>query len=152
MDTPTFAWKLFELLSPVLLAGIAWLAIEAAQLSAAKTRTEHVSRVLRLVDDAVLVAAREAQQVVVDQLKATSREGNLTPEQRAQAKQTAMDSARSQLGPRGLADIASTFGLDADGVERMLAARIEAAVHRLKQAARTVADPGAAGDAVPFAA
>src|SRR6185503_18511989 len=88
MDTPTFAWKLFDLLSPVLLAGIAWLAIEAAQLSAAQTRTEHVSRVLRLVDDAVLVAAREAQQVVVDQLKATSREGNLTPEQRAQAKQT----------------------------------------------------------------
>jgi hypothetical protein len=152
MDTTTLAWKLFELVMPLVALGLTWLSVKAAQLASAKIKTEHVARVLLLVDEAVLVAAREAQQVLVDQLKATSHDGKLTPEQRAQAKQAAMDSARSQLGPRGLADIASTYGLDADGVERMLATRIEAAVHRLKQAARTVADPGTAGDAVPFAA
>jgi hypothetical protein len=152
MDTPTFAWKLFELLSPILLAGLAWLAMKAGQLFNAKTRTEQVARALLLVDDAVLVAARGVQQVLVDQLKATSREGSLTPEQRAQAKQAAMESARSQLGPQGLADVASTLGLDANGVEQLLGARIEAAVHRLRQAARIAADTGTAGDAVPFAA
>jgi hypothetical protein len=152
METHTFAWRLFELLSPAALAGLTWLAVTAAQLFAARTKTEHVARVLFLVDDVVLAAAREVQQVLIERQKATSRSGDLTPEQSARAKQAALDNARSQLGTRGLADITATFGLDANAVDRMIATRVEAAVHRLRQAARTAADPGTAGDAVPWAA
>jgi hypothetical protein len=152
MDTPTFAWRLFEMLSPAALAVLSWLAVKAAQLLTEKTKSEHVMRVLLLVDDVVLAAAREVQQVLVDRLKAASPDGNLSAEQSTQAKQAALDSAKAQLGPHGLADIATTLGLDGNGVERMLGTRVEAAVHRLKQATRTNGDPGTAGDAVPFAA
>ena len=152
MDTPTFAWRIFELFSPAALAGLTWLAVKAAQLSTAKIKSEHVTRVLLLVDDVGLVAAREIQQVLVDKLKAASPDGNLTPEQGAQAKQAALDSAKAQLGAQGLADVAATFGHDPGGVDRMLGSRIEAAVHQLKRATRVGSDPGTAGDAVPFAA
>jgi hypothetical protein len=152
MDTSTFAWRLFELLSPAALAGLTWLSVKAAQLSAAKIKSEHVTRVLLLIDDVVLAAAREVQQVLVDRLKARNPDGGLTTEQSAQAKQTALDSAKAQLGSQGLADVAATFGYDAGGVDRVLGSRIEAAVHQLKHASRVAPDPGTAGDAVPFAA
>lgn len=152
MDTPTFAWRLFELLSPAALAGLTWLAIKAAKLFTAKIKSEHVTRVLLLVDDVVLAAAREVQQVLVDKLKARNPDGNLTTEQSAQAKRAALDSAKAQLGTQGLADVAITFGYDAGGVDHLLGSRIEAAVHQLKRATRVIPDPGTAGDAVQFAA
>jgi hypothetical protein len=152
MDTNTFAWRLFELVAPLAALGLTWLSIKAAQLAAAKIKTEHLARVLLLVDNVVLSSAREMQQVLVDSLKATSRDGGLTAEQGAEAKQAALDSAKAQLGPHGLADIATTFGLDVHGVDHLLAARIEAAVHRLKSSLRMSTDHGTAGDAVPFAA
>jgi hypothetical protein len=152
MDTNTFAWKLFALVAPFAALGLTWLSVKAAQLVAAKIKTEHVARVLPLVDNVVLAAAREMQQVLVDKLKATSRDGSLTPEQGAEAKQAALDSAKAQLGRHGLTDIASTLGIGAHGVDHLLAARIEAAVHRLKSPSPMNADPGTAGDAVPFAA
>ena len=152
MDTSMFAWRLFEFVAPLAALGLTWWSIRAAQLAAAKTKTEHVARVLLLVDNVVLAAAREAQQVLVDKLKATSRDGNLTTEQGAETKQAALDSARAQLGRHGLADIAATLGLEPEGVDGLLGGRIEAAVHRIKASSRTSADPGTAGDAVPFAA
>jgi hypothetical protein len=152
MDTNMFAWKLFALVAPLAVLGLTWLSIRAAQLAAAKIKTEHVARVLFLVDNVVLTAAREMQQVLVDKLKATSRDGSLTAEQGAEAKQDALDSAKAQLGPHGLADIGTVLGLDPRRVDHMLGARIEAAVHRIKTLSRASTDPGTAGDAVPFAA
>jgi hypothetical protein len=151
MDTNTFAWKLFEFVAPLAALGLAWLSIKVAQLAAAKIKTEHMSRVLILVDNVVLAAAHEVQ-VLVDKLKATSRDGDLTAEQGAEAKQAALDSAKAQLGQHGLADIAATLGLEPAGVDRLLGGRIEAAVHRIKTSSRVSTDPGTAGDAVPFAA
>src|SRR6266566_1230439 len=107
MDTNTFAWKLFALVAPVAALGLSWLSVKAAQLATAKIKSEHVARVLLLIDNVVLAAAREVQQVLVDKLKAASRGGDLTPEQGAEAKQAALDSTKSQLGPHGLADIAT---------------------------------------------
>jgi hypothetical protein len=108
--------------------------------------------VLLLLDNIVLAAAREVQQVLVDKLKAASPDGGLTPEQGTQAKQAALDSAKSQLGAPGLADVATTFRLDRSAVDRLLGTRIEAAVHRIKTSARPASDPGTAGGAAPFAA
>ena len=152
MDTSTFAWKLFQTVSPFVAFALIWWAIKAAQLAAARTKTENVSRVLLLVDEVVLAAAREMQQLLVEKLKATSRDGDLTDEQGAEAKRAALESAKTQLGPHGLADVAATLGHDPRGVDRVLGGRIEAAVHRIKASSRMSTDPGTAGDAVPFAA
>ncbi len=152
MDMNTFAWRLFELVSPLATLSFTWFLVRAAQLAAAKSKTEHLARVLFLVDNVALAVAREVQQVRVDKLKATSRDGDLTAEQRAETQHAALDSAKAQLGPHGLADVATTLGLDPRGLDRLLRARIEAAVHRIKASFGMSADPGTAGDAVPFAA
>jgi hypothetical protein len=152
MDTNAFVWKLFSLVASLAAFGLIWLSVKAAQLAAARIKTEHVARVLFLVDNVVLAATREVQQVLVDKLKATSRDGDLTIEQGAEAKQDALDSAKAQLGPHGLADIGTVLGLDPRRVDHLLGARIEAAVHRIKTSSRVSTDPGTAGDAVPFAA
>ena len=152
MDTNTFAWKLFEFVSPLAVLGLVWWSVKAAQLATAKTKSEHLARVLLLIDNVAVSAAREVQQVLVDKLKAKSRDGALTPEQTIEAKQAALDSANAQLGVHGHADIATTLGLEPAGVDRLLGGRIEAAVHRIKASSGVNTDPGTAGDAVPFAA
>ena len=115
-------------------------------------KNEQLKAVLLRLDDVVLAAVREAQQVLVDKLKAASADGALTPDQRTQAKQAAIDSAKSQLGATGLAEVGKTFGLEAAAVDKLLSTRVEAAVHHLKAQSRITRDPGTAGDAVPFAA
>ena len=152
MDTTTFAWRLFETLSPLAVLVLIWCGWAAAHMFAARTKSEHVTRVLQLLDNVVLAATRQVQQVLVDKLKAASLDGRISAEQGADAKQAAVASVRSQLGPRGVADIAKTLGLEAGDIDGMLGARIEAAVHRLKTSSRVHTDQGTAGDAVPFAA
>jgi len=148
----TTAWNVFELLGPVLLAGLSWLSVKAAQLISVKVKNEQLKAVLLRLDDVILAAVREAQQVLVDKLKATSADGALTPDQRTQAKQAAIDSAKSQLGATGLAEVGKTFGLESAAVDKLLSTRVEATVHRLKAQSRPTLGPGTAGDAVPFAA
>lgn len=151
MDANTIGWKVFQLLSPVLLAGLSWLSVKAAQLISANVKNEYLRGVLVRLDDAVVAAVREVQQVTVDALKAASADGQLTPDERAKVKQAAIDSVKSHLGTKGIGEIASILGLEDGAIDKLLSTRVEAAVHDLKSA-RSSSGPGTAGDAVPFAA
>ena len=148
----TALWISFQIVWPLLLAGIIWVAARYSQLLAIKARNERMQGALLLVDIAAVTAMREVQQVFVDRLKATSGDGTLTPEQRTEAKAAAIASAKAQLGGRGLAELRHAFGFDAAEVEALLATRIEAAVQHGKALRRPSWDTGTAGDAVPFAA
>lgn len=151
MDATSIGWKVFQILSPVLLAGLSWLSVKAAQLISAKVKNEYLKGVLVRLDDAVLVAVREVQQVTVDALKAASADGRLTPDERTKVKQAAIDSIKSHLGTKGIAEVARVLGLEDGAVDKLLSTRVEAAVHDLKSV-RSTSAPGTAGDAVPFAA
>jgi hypothetical protein len=151
VDANTIGWKVFEILSPVLLAGLSWLSVKAAQLISAKVRNEYLRGVLVRLDDAVLAAVREVQQVTVDSLKAASADGQLTADERAKVKQAAIDSIKSHLGTKGIGEVAKVLGLEDGAVDKLLSTRVEAAVHDLKTT-RAASGPGTAGDAVPFAA
>ncbi len=151
MDANTVGWKVFQLLSPVLLAGLSWLSVKAAQLISAKVKNEYLKGVMVRLDDAVFAAVREVQQVTVDSLKAASADGQLTPDERAKVKQAAIDTIKSHLGAKGIAEVANILGLENGAIEKLLSTRVEAAVHDLKSA-RSASGPGTAGDAVPFAA
>jgi hypothetical protein len=151
VDWNELGWKVFQALSPVLLAALTWVAARAAQLIHAKVRGEYLRGVLLRLDDAVMAATREVHQVVVEELKAASTDGRLTPEERARVKARAVETVRSHLGMRGVAELAKVLGLDDGGVEKILSTRVEAAVHDLKRArVNGVADT--AGHALPFAA
>lgn len=151
MDANTIGWKVFEVLSPVLLAGLSWLSVKAAQLITAKVKNEYLRGVLVRLDDAVFAGVREVQQVTVDSLKAASADGQLTPDERAKVKQAAIDSVKAHLGMKGIGEAAKVLGLEDGAIDKLLSTRVEAAVHDLR-ASRSTTGPGTAGDAVPFAA
>jgi hypothetical protein len=144
---------MLEVLSPVLLAALTWLAAKVAQLVHAKVKNECLRGVLVRLDDAVLAAVREVHQVTVEELKAASADGKLTPEERARVKQVAIDAVKSHLGKRGIGELAKVLGLGDGAVDRLLATRVEAAVHDLKRArANHVNGVSAPGAELPFAA
>lgn len=151
MDWNEIGWKVFQALSPLLLAALTWAAAKAAQLINAKVRGEYLRGVLLRLDDAVLAAVREVHQVTVEEFKAASADGRLTPEERARVKAKAIETVRTHLGTRGVAELAKVLGLDDGGLEKVLSTRIEAAVYDLKRA-RANGPPSLAGDALPFAA
>jgi hypothetical protein len=148
---------LFQIFWPLLLAGLVWLAAKCSQLLSVKARNERLMGALLLVDIVAGTATRAVQQVLVDRLKAASGDGTLTPDQRTAVKQAAIDSAKAQLGARGLAELRAVLGFDTAQVEALLAAHIEATVQqaawqRRYGPGRRRWDSGTAGDAVPFAA
>ncbi len=151
MDYGELGLKVFEALSPLLLAALTWVAAKAAQYIAAKVKNEYVRGVLVRLDDAVLAAVREVQQVTVEAIKAGSADGKLTPEERARVKQAAIDSVKSHLGMKGIAELAKILGLEGGAIEKLLSTRVEAAVHDLK-VARMNGVHGTAGEQLPFAA
>jgi hypothetical protein len=153
MDKAELGLKIVEVLSPVLLAALTWLAAKVAQLIHAKVKNEYLRGVLFRLDDAVLAAVREVHQVTVEELKARSTDGKLTPEERARAKQVAIDAVKSHLGKRGVGELAKVLGLDNGGVDKLLSTRVEAAVHDLKRArANHVNGVSGPGAELPFAA
>ncbi len=118
-------------LSPILLAALSWLSLQAAGLIKAKVKHENVRGILMRLDDAVFVAVRQVQQVVVDQLKAASADGTLTPEEGRQVKVATLEAIRSYVGPKGVLEICKILGLGDDELERVLGPRVEAAVFEL---------------------
>jgi hypothetical protein len=151
MDYGELGLKVLQILSPILLAALTWVAAKAAQYIQAKVKNEYLRGVLVRLDDAVLGAVREVQQVTVEALKSGSADGKLTPDERARVKQAAIDSVKSYLGMKGIAELAKILGLESGAVERLLSTRVEAAVHDLK-ATRANGVSGTAGAEVPFAA
>jgi len=118
-------------LSPVLLAALSWLSLQAAGLIQAKVKHENVRGTLLRLDDAVFVAVRQIQQVIVDQLKAASADGTLTADERRQVKVATLEAIRSYMGPKGILEICRILGLKDDELERVVGPRVDAAVFEL---------------------
>jgi hypothetical protein len=121
-----------EALSPVLLAALSWLSLRVAALINAKVKNERLHGILARLDDAVFMAVREVEQVFVSMLKTASEDGVLTADERQQAKDAALQAARSYLGARGLAELGKVLGMQQDDVDRVIAGRVEAAVYNLR--------------------
>jgi hypothetical protein len=153
VDVTDVGLKVLEILSPVLLAALTWVSAKVAQLISAKVKNEYLRGVLGRLDDAVLAAVREVQQVTVDAIKAASADGKLTPEERARVKQVAIDAVKSHLGAKGLAELARILGLEDGAIDKLLSTRVEAAVHDLKVArAKVNGVSGTIGEQLPFPA
>jgi hypothetical protein len=150
MDLSGLVSPVLQLLSPVVLAALTWLAARVNALIRARVQNEYLRGVLLRLDDAVFAAVRELHQVVVEGMKSASADGRLTPEQKLQIKARAIATIKSHLSPRGLKEAAEVFGLRTDMLDQVLSTRVEAAVHDLKRA-RFINGSNPGGDVVPFA-
>lgn len=136
MDSSDIASAVINAISPMLLTACTWVAARLAQWINARVRNEQLRGVLVRLDDAVLGVVREVDQVTVDALKAATIDGKLPPVARESVKQAALAAIKAHLGARGLGEVERVLGLKSDGVDRLLATKIEAAVHDLKSQRR----------------
>jgi hypothetical protein len=120
--------QLLLIVSPVFIAALAWLSMKASNLINANTKNAYLRGVMLRLNDATMTAVREVQQVYVS----TLRSGPLTADQAQKAKGAAVDSLKSHLGAHGLVELSKVLGLDGTAVERLLGAKVEAAVSELK--------------------
>lgn len=140
-----------ETLAPALMAALTWAAAKLAALTRARIDNEYLKGVLLRLDDAVLVAVKELQQTVVSELKAASADGSLDELEQVRVKEAALANVKSYLGPKGLAVLAKILGLSDGSLEKLLSARIEAAVHDIRLAERSLPTAPYAEPALPFA-
>jgi len=105
-----------------------------------KVGNEYVRGVLERAWQEVKAAVAEVAQVYADALKAANKDGKLTDREKAEAKNLAIEVAKSNLGKKGLAALARILGAG-DAVEKWLGNKVEAAVKSLKPATASALPP-----------
>lgn len=128
----TVVARAVEALSPVLLAAFSWLSFQVASYVSARVKNERHRAALHRLDETVVVAVREVEQVLVLSLKSASSDGALTQAERADVKTAAANAVRAYLGAKGWIELGVALGLSELELERLLAARVEAAVYDLR--------------------
>lgn len=124
-------FKALEIFSPVLLAALSWSSIQMARFINARAGSERLRAMLDRLDHAVFIAVREVEQVFVAPLK-NGHANRLSIDDRQSAKQAALSALRAHLGTKGLANLGKVLGLSKQELERVLEARVEAAVYDLR--------------------
>lgn len=146
--------QIYQVLAPVLMAVVTWVAAKLAQLINARVKNEYLRGVLLRLDDAVASVVREINQVTVASIKSSSADGRLTTSASAVIKNAALQTVKAHLGTKGIAELGRVLGLDTSAVDRLIGTRIEATVHDLKAQTRVVngvnTPTEAAADPAPF--
>jgi len=130
MTTNELALRAVELLSPVLLALLSYLAVRATQWFKAKTDNALVGFMLDRVSVAVLESVKEVNATIVAAIREASSDGVITDEEAADIKQDAIDAVKAYLGEKGLKQAKTVLGSDA--LDAMITTKIEAYVHDMK--------------------
>lgn len=131
MKYSDFLYQAFEVLSPIFLLLISWISFEIRRLISQRIKNERVKDFLLYLDDSVFHAVNEIEQILVKQIREANLDGEITKEEKDKIKQTALESVKNHLGPKGIEAIASDLGV-AD-VDKFLSTRIESAVFSLSE-------------------
>ncbi|MHB1844734.1 MAG: hypothetical protein ACYCWW_07865 [Deltaproteobacteria bacterium] len=131
--------RILVLLSPVLLAALAWASARLAQFITAHVKNAYLKNALVRLDDAVFSAVKELEQTLVAEVKASSGDGKLSAADCDRIKRAAMDKVKSYLGMKGIAEIATILGLSPEALDGVIGTRIEAAVHDVRAATAAIA-------------
>ena len=137
------AMKVVEVLAPVLMAALTWAAALLANWLRAKVKNVYLQGLFLRLEDAVLTAVKEANQVMVDALKDASSDGVLTEEEKAAVKAKVIAVVKSHLGVKGLAELAKILGLDDGALTALIGSKIEATVYDIKAREAAIANPPA---------
>lgn len=132
---------IFEILSPILLAGISWLSVKISKYIQAKTNNALLEGILTRLSDAVFTAVAQCEQTIVTELKKARADGVVTAQEYMHIKNMALNSAKQYLGEKGLSELKKILGLDDGGITKLIADKIEAAVLSMKAPGGARANP-----------
>ena len=115
---------------------IAWVAAAVLGLIGkyivSKIENENVRKYVGRALDEVADAVAEVYQTFVNELKAGNADGKLTAEEKVVARKMAIDTAKSNIGTKGLKRLAKVAGIDA--LDEWLGTKVEATVKMAKAA------------------
>lgn len=118
-----------------------------------KTQSSLVDRALTAVSTACHLAVTETWTGYVKSLKAAAEDGELANEEKREARDQAIELAKSYLGAKGIALIVDGLGIESDFLDSFLGASVESALSDLKrheratksvESAKTAAKPSEA--------
>lgn len=96
-----------------------------------KMKNDYWKGVAERATTEVLHAAVEVHQTYVAAIKKGREDGKLTAEEQAEAKRRAIETAKANLGIKGLAGLAKVVG-GAEAADKWLGTRVESTVSALK--------------------
>lgn len=140
---------LYEILIPILVAGLMWLKVRIIGWIKAKTKNETLAGILSRLNESVFEAVKmvnEQMKDLIGKAKDPASPGGtqITLEEAAKLRKAALDYVKAYWGEKGLKELAHVLGFggvlgmgtDEKGLERLIANKIEAAVHDVKAEAR----------------
>ena len=96
-----------------------------------KIKSEKVRLYVGRALDEVYDAVAEVYQVYVAELKEAKADGKLTQEEKDKAKHMAVETAKANIGAKGLARLARVLGIDS--IDQWLESKVEATIARKKE-------------------
>ncbi len=119
---------------PLVLWGIKYFGQKITNLLAdyvqSKTQNESLVNIVKRTDEAAMRIVKSVYMTYVDAIKKNS--GALTDEEKAHAKNLAIDKLKSYLGSAGLEELANIFGYTQEQRDKYLGDQIEASVYDVK--------------------
>lgn len=138
MDYKEIALTALQIVSPVLVAVLTWIAAKLASFISGKVKNEYLRGVLVRLDDAVITAVKDLQQTVVDEIKAANADGKISEAERKRIKDAALANVKSYLGAKGIRVLSEVLGLSANALDGFISSKVEAAVHDLRVTNRAI--------------
>lgn len=116
--------SIVQVMLPVLLGLLGWVGVKVHAWLTTNVKNEKLRGILDRLYEAAATVVKEVEQAVVSKL-----DPNVSPAQNAEtARQAALTSLKTHLGPTGLAELKAILGLEDVPLEQLLLSYIEAAV------------------------
>ena len=119
-----------KVLAPIFLALLGLLAAKLHDYIVAKVKNEKLQGLLSRLEQAALTAVTEVEQAVVSKLDPNIPLG----ENAKVAKDAALASLKTHMGPTGLNELKAILGVDDKAVDQILSSHIESKVHFVGEA------------------
>jgi hypothetical protein len=129
-------YQALEIILPLLMLVLTYASARFAAWLRRRIENEKIEEIFLRVNDAVLTAVRELQQILVDELKRANADGKIAPHEKDAIREKALENVKSYLGARGIKILMRVLGLTASGAERYLGAQVERAVFEERERAR----------------
>lgn len=138
-DAAQLGLSIYEMLLPVLLAGLTWLGAHLSAWIKSKTKNEALAGILVRLNQSVFDGVKAVNQNMANLLGEAKAPGSpggakITEAEAAKLKAAALDHVKSYWGAKGLGEMAKVLGFGGDmaGLDKMLSNKIEAAVGDVK--------------------
>jgi len=130
---PQLLPQVIELIVPIIMALGALLSLQITNWIKAKTQNETAQGALIRLNELVATQVRANAQTIVASLREAAGDGSVDADELARIKDETIQRLKTYLGQRGLKDLAKV--IDGETLDTFLEAKVEQAVHQLKEAA-----------------